>query len=145
MILGAALGVILSASQLHWVIAAYQIGEPYGLGLTLSSIEGQESSYCRFRVNSWSRGCLGLKRSTARLFDPGVTRAELETDNPRNIRDGLAFLLYCQHHTRDWRQMVYAYHWGLPKALKASRVEIDADGYVKAIQRRMKEIRIDTR
>ena len=142
MILGAALGVILSASQLHWAQEAYNIGAPYDLGYTLVALEGQESSYCEFKVNGWSRGCLGVKRSTARLFDARVTRLALETDNYRNLLVGLAYLLYCRKHTTDWRRMVAAYHYGVPVESQMSDAQIDADGYVKAIQRRLKEIEI---
>lgn len=143
----AAAVLILSAAQKYWAVRSYQVGEPSGNGYTLSAISWQESSFCRYKVNSWSRGCTGLKRSTARIFDPTVTRAELEADNDRNIRDGLAYLLYCHSHTRDWKQMVYAYHWGLPKALTASRAEIVSDGYVKAISakvRALERVRVNT-
>ncbi len=135
--------LVLTALQLHWATVAYQIGVPYGEGRTLAALEGQESSYCEFKVNGWSRGCLGVKRSTARLFDARVTRLALETDNYRNLLVGLAYLLYCRKHTKDWRHMVAAYHYGVPVESQMSDAQIDADGYVKAIQRRMKEIRVD--
>lgn len=141
MIFGA---LVLTALQLHWVTVAYQIGAPYDLGSTLVGISGQESSYCRFKVNRWSRGCTGIKRSTARLFDPSVTRLQLTQDNARNLRDGMAYLLYCRHRTKDWQHMVAAYHYGVPVESQMSDSQIDADGYVKAIQRRMKEIKVDT-
>lgn len=145
MIAGAALALVLTASQLYWANEAYKVGAPYGLGYTLVGLEGQESSYCRFKVNHWSRGCLGIKRSTARLFDPLVSRSELTTDNARNIRDGLAFLLYCRSETTSMRRMVAAYHYGVPTESKMSDAQIDSDPYVLAIVRRLHEIKVDTR
>lgn len=142
---GAALAVFLSAQQLYWANEAYKAGAPYGLSNTLVALEGQESSYCRFKVNHWSRGCLGIKRSTARLFDPLVSRSELTTDNARNIMDGLAFLLYCRSETTSWRRMVAAYHYGIPAESKMSDSQIDSDAYVLAIVRRLHEIKVDTR
>lgn len=134
MILGAALGLILTASQMKWAIAAYQVGEPYGLGLTVSALAWQESSFCRYKINSWSRGCLGLKRRTARLFDSTVTRKQLTDDNERNLRDGLSYLEYCKENTAGWSEMVYCYHYGLPAELAVqTEYEIVSDGYVKAI------------
>jgi len=130
--------LILSAAQKYWAVRAYQVGETNGLGLTLSAVVYQESSYCQNKVNGWSRGCGGLKRSTARLYDPEVTRAELTEDNSRNLRDSLLYLLDCRKQTDTWRRMVYAYHYGIPAARLASVVEINSDGYVKAIERKVK-------
>lgn len=144
MIAGAALAIVLSASQLHWATVAYQLGEPYGLGSTLVALEGQESSYCRFKGTSWSRGCLGFKRATARIFDIGVSRKQLTDDDNRNLRDGLAYLLYCRERTKDWQHMVAAFHYGVPAESKMSDAQIATDGYVLAIVRRLHEIKVDT-
>ena len=138
--------LFLTVLQLHWATVAYQIGAPYGEGRTLVALEGQESSYCRFKVNGWSRGCLGIKRSTARREggDPTVTRKQLTEDNNRNLLVGLKILLYCSVRTKSWRQSLLCYHYGEPveKLMVQGSVPYDPDGYVKAIQRRMKEIRV---
>jgi len=138
----AALGLYLSASQVYWAQQAFLIGEPHNVGHTLVALEGQESSYCRFKGTSWSRGCLGIKRSTARLFDPDVTRDALTNDNYRNLHDGLMYLLYCKAHTKNWSHMVACYHWGLPHESKMSDTEIEADVYVNAIRKRMQEVKV---
>lgn len=141
--IASALAIVLTASQLHWATIAYQLGEPHGLGYALVALEGQESSYCKFKVNKWSRGCLGIKRSTARLFDSQVTRRQLTDDNARNIRDGLAYLLYCRANTAGWSEMVYCYHYGLPGEIAVkTEWQIVNDGYVKAVKRRMHEIKV---
>lgn len=116
------------------------MGAKYDEGYTFSAIIYQESSYCQNKVNGWSRGCGGLKRSTARLYDPHVTRAELTSDNQRNLRDSLLYLLDCKRQTDTWKRMVYAYHYGIPAARLASVVTINADGYVRAIEAKVKEL-----
>jgi hypothetical protein len=127
----------LSTTQVYWAEEAFKVGNPYGLGLTLSAIIGQESSYCQNKINGWSRGCSQIKRATARIFDPGVTREELTRDNQRNIKDGLAFLLYCRTNTTSWRRSVACFHWGLPHESQMSDTEINSDAYVSAVIARL--------
>ena len=137
----AAAVLILSAAQKYWAVRAYQVGEQQNVGYTLSAISYQESSFCKFKINRWSRGCTGIKRSTARLFDPSVTRLQLTEDNERNIRDGLAFLLYCKARTNSWKRMVAAFHYGVPAESKMSDAQIVSDGYVKAISAKLSQLR----
>lgn len=144
--LGATLAVFLSAQQLHWATVAYQLGEPYGLASTVSAITGQESSYCKFKRNRWSVGCMGTKRATVRgIFDSAATRERLESDNDYSIKAGIAVLLYCRGNVRTWRRMVACYHWGLPHESTMADAEIDKDVYTLAIVRRLYEIKVDTR
>src|SRR5690242_14730814 len=111
---------------MHWAVVSFNLGAQYDEGYTLSAIVYQESSYCQNKINRWSRGCGGIKRSTARLFDPQVTRQQLTDDNERNLHDSLSYLLECKRRTDTWRRMVFAYHWGIPLARVASVVEIDS-------------------
>lgn len=146
--IASALAIVLTASQLHWAGEAYKAGAPYGLGYTLVALEGQESSYCRFKVNGWSRGCLGIKRSTARSLggDSTITRQKLTEDNHRNILVGLTIFRYCAAHTKSWRQALLCYHYGEPaeKLMVAGKAPYDPDGYILAIVRRLHEIKLDT-
>ena len=127
------LALCLSAAQMHFAILSYTYGAQYDEGFTFSAIIYQESSYCQNKINGWSRGCGGLKRKTARLFDPDVTRQQLTDDDERNLHDSLLYLLECKRRTDTWRRMVFAYHWGIPVARMASVVTIDSDPYVNAI------------
>lgn len=140
MFVWAALGLILTQAQVNAYNMSYTIGSGANEGYTLSAIVWQESSFCQHKVNLWSRGCGGLKRSTARLFDPGVTRKQLTDDNDRNLHDSLAYLLECKRRTDTWRRMVYAYHYGLPLARVAKVVDIDSDGYVQAISAKVRAL-----
>jgi hypothetical protein len=146
---GAALALVLTASQIQWVNVAIRLGEPYGLGYTLAALEGQESSYCKFKRNDWSVGCLGTKRATVRsIFDPAATRARLESDNDYSLRAGLTILLYCRAATNSWRREIACYHWGEPHESKMSDAEIDSDGYVKAVSERVRQLQqipVDTK
>lgn len=137
---GAAAVLVLTVAQKYWAVRSFQIGEQQNVGYTLSAISYQESSFCKFKVNHYSRGCTGLKRSTARLFDPSVTRLQLTNDNERNIRDGLAFLLYCKARTNSWKRMVAAFHYGVPAESKMSDAQIVSDGYVKAIEEKVRAL-----
>lgn len=141
------LALCLSAAQMHFAILSYTYGAQYDEGFTFSAIIYQESSYCQNKVNGWSRGCGGLKRKTARLFDPEVTRQQLTDDNARNLHDSLLYLLECKRRTDSWRRMVFAYHMGIPMALKASKAQIDSNQYVLAIIYKIHELQsitIDT-
>ncbi len=134
----ALLALILTQAQANWAATSYNLGAQYDEGYTFSAIIYQESSYCQNKVNGWSRGCGGIKRATARLYDPQVTRKQLTEDNLRNLHDSLLYLLDCKRQTDTWRRMVYAYHYGIPAARLASVVTINADGYVRAIEAKVK-------
>jgi len=143
------LALYLTAAQATAVSQAFNLGAPYGQGLTLSAVIGQESSYCKFKRNGWSFGCAGTKRATVRkLFDGSASRARLESDNLYSIRAGLAILLYCKDHTNSWRRELACYHWGLPHESQMSDAEIDSDSYVKAVSERVRQLQqipVDTK
>lgn len=136
----ALLALILTQAQANWAATSYNLGAQYDEGYTFSAIIYQESSYCQNKVNGWSRGCGGIKRATARLYDPQVTRKQLTEDNLRNLHDSLLYLLDCRKQTDSWRRMVYAYHYGIPAARLASVVTINSDGYVKAISAKVRAL-----
>ena len=136
----ALLALILTQAQANWLSISYNIGSEQNEGYTLSAIVWQESSFCQRKINLWSRGCGGLKRSTARLFDPGVTRKQLTDDNERNLHDSLLYLLECKRRTDTWRRMVFAYHWGIPASLSATERDVDGDKYVLAISAKVRAL-----
>lgn len=134
--------LILSAAQAHWASVAFNLGESHnGNGYLFAAIVYQESSFCKYSGTSWSRGCTGIKRGTARIFDKGVTRKQLTEDKNRNLLDGLSFLLYCREKTESIDAAAYCYHYGLPQTRKATKAEIERDGYVRAINDKIKQLR----
>jgi hypothetical protein len=140
----------LHSFQRHELQQACRVAQKYDLCRTTQAIVLQESSACVQRVSKIdhaSAGCMGLHLSTARMFDPHVTRYELIHDNRRNIRDGVAFLVYCKRHTRTWAMGVRCFHVGLPQerrieacfvSLKLARSDAEFSPYVVKIKERMK-------
>jgi hypothetical protein len=130
------------AAQLAALLLACHMATPANLCQTADAVELQESSACVQRVSKIdhaSAGCMGLHLETARMFDPGVTRYQLIHDNRRNIRDGVAFLVYCKAKTDSWRRMVACYHYGHPAERKMTDEQINQDQYVQNIIWRMKQ------
>lgn len=147
--MGTTAALILSAAQLHWANVSYTIGSEQNDGYTLAALVWQESSFCERKRNHWSVGCAGTKRSTVRaIFDPGATRARLESENEYSIRAGLSILDYCRRNTASWRRAVSCYHLGLPMESKMSDEQINKDSYVLSIidkVNKLKALPIDTR
>jgi hypothetical protein len=128
------------SAQLLALALACQTGSP-DLCQTAKAIVLQESSACierTSRIDRLSFGCMGLHLSTARMFDPGVTKRQLIHDDLRNIRDGVAFLRYCMAHTHSWRRGVVCFHVGLPHERTMTDYQINHSPYLAAIIRRMK-------
>lgn len=137
----------LSSEQVYWANYAFQLGDKYGLGSTLAAMEGQESSYCKFKRLRWSVGCLGTKRATVRaIFDPAATRERLESDNEYSINAGLSILLYCRQRTKNWRESLLCFHYGefVEQDMVSHKIPYDPDNYIGAIIKRMDEIKEDT-
>lgn len=140
----------MTAFQLAMVLLACRYGAPVNLCQTAQAIELQESSACVQRVSKIdhaSAGCMGLHLGTAQKFDPTVTRYQLIHDNRRNIRDGVAFLVYCKRHTRTWAMGVRCFHVGMPQErrieacfvnLKLASSDAEFSQYVLKIKERMK-------
>src|SRR5690348_12382738 len=132
MITALTLSAVLTVAQVSAINKALRIGEPYGLSYTVAAVEGQESSYCKFKRNRWSVGCMGTKRSTVRLlFDPRATRERLEKDEEYSISAGAAILDYCKRRTPNWRRMVACFHYGLPVESSLTDADIAADAVGK--------------
>ena len=134
----------LSKEQVKWANYAFQIGDKYGLGSTLAAMEGQESSYCKFKRLRWSVGCLGTKRATVRaIYDATATRVRLESENDYSIRAGLAILLYCRQRTSTWRESLLCFHYGefVEQDMVKGKIPYDPDGYINSIIKRMKEVK----
>lgn len=140
----------MTAFQLAMLLLACRYGGPVNLCQTAQAVELQESSACVqlvSKIDHASAGCMGLHLGTARKFDPHVTRYQLIHDNRRNIRDGVAFLVYCKRHTRTWAMGVRCFHVGEPQerrieacfvSLKLVRSDAEFSPYVRAIKSRMR-------
>jgi hypothetical protein len=131
----------MTVFQLSILLLACHYGGPVNLCQTAQAIALQESSACVQRVSKIdhaSAGCMGLHLGTARMFDPHVTRYQLIHDNRRNIRDGVAFLVYCKAKTDSWRRMLVCYHRGEFAEAKMTDEQINQDQYVQTIIWRMK-------
>lgn len=152
MIPAAALGLILSAAQAHWLTVAYNEGSKYGLPKYTQAIILVESSACIHRRgdDNTSLGCGQLKLSTARkVCGCKVTASTLEYSNRINLRLAARFVSQC--FVRFWPDIDRAtlcYNIGIPAASKASANQVQRSRYVrkvKAFLRQLQQIPVDTK
>lgn len=137
MIPGAALALVLSASQIHWLNVAYDEGSYYGLQRYTQAIILVESSACLHKRGDDGRsfGCGQLQVATARLVCKCTVSAnQLRSDSELNIRISTAYLNEC--FIRFWPdrgRAILCYNIGIPNATKASASQVSKSRYVKRV------------
>jgi len=146
---GAALGLILTASQLHWLNVAYDEGQKYGLPHYTQAIILVESSACIHKTGDDGRsfGCGQLQVSTARkVCKCNISMERLIRSNGANIRVTAQFLNEC--FTSFWpdrARAIYCYNAGIPQAHKASDYQVKHSKYVAKVLwwlKRVQEVKV---
>lgn len=143
MIAGAALGLILAASQVRALNVAYEEGSPYGLGRYLQAVVLVESSACLHKSGDdhKSHGCGQLKVATAqKICRCRISARALESEDGTNLRISAAYLAECFRRFRDPARALLAYNAGIPSASKASARQVRQSRYVKRVEMFVKQL-----
>lgn len=137
MISGAALGLILTVSQVKCLNLAYIYGEPYGLGRTFKSVVLVESSGCVNESGDDGRsiGPAQIQMGTASKVCGCIPdAARLQTDKEYNLRLGAQFLASCfNKFWPDKRRATLCYNVGPFVAAKASSSQVKNSRYVRKV------------
>ena len=144
MIAGAALGLVLTAAQIHWLNVAYDEGAKYGIPRYTQAVVLAESSACLHLRGDDGRswGCGQLQVQTARsVCGCKFTARVLENENGSNLRLTAQYLSACfKRFWPDKERALYCYNAGIPSASKASARQVRQSRYVKRVEMFVKQL-----
>lgn len=121
---------------------AEPLPEDYRFEQTLQAVLITESSLCRHKrgIDRAGYGCGQLHRTAAHLANGApVNPRKLSRNDALNIRLAARYLSFCLQRMSSWERGVVCYNKGPRRAARMSAAAIAADGYLKAVRRRMQE------
>lgn len=143
-ILGAALGLYLSAAQVHWLNVAYDEGQKYGLPHYTQAIILVESSACLHKRGDDGRslGCGQLQINTAdKMCGCKLGPTRLATENVLNIKLTARFLSACfERFWPDKNRAISCYNVGPFVAAKLTNRSVAKSRYVARVLKALSEL-----
>ena len=133
---------VLYASVVGSSYYADPLPEGYDFPRTLTAVLTQESSLCTHKrgLDKESYGCGQVREQTAALmYGKPVAAKKLQKDDGLNIRIAARYLAYCMQHMPDWERSVICYNKGPYRAKAMTDKQVQQDGYLRSIRRRMQE------
>ena len=133
---------VLYASVVGTSYYADSLPVSYDFPRTLTAVLAQESSLCQHKrgMDKTSHGCGQVRKPAAKLVNgKTVTAHALQHNDSFNIRTAARYLAYCMQQMSSWDRGVVCYNKGPSRARAMSEQDVQQDGYLNSVRRRMHE------